>query len=83
MVEAALQRIKSFDKLTFLYVLSGNWEKLRKMMKIAELRGDFMSRFHNALFLGNVEEQIAVLKETGQCRNDLRNNFSRHNTFLR
>ena len=36
-VEMAYQRTKNFDKLTFLYLLTGNLEKLRKMMKIGEL----------------------------------------------
>jgi len=32
----AYQRTKNFDKLTFLYLITGNLEKLRKMMKIGE-----------------------------------------------
>lgn len=35
------------------------------MAKIAEMRGDQMSRFHNALYLGNVEARIEVLREVG------------------
>ena len=30
------QRTKNFDKLSFLYLITGNLEKLRKMMKIGE-----------------------------------------------
>jgi hypothetical protein len=30
----AYQRTKNFDKLAFLYLITGNLEKLRKMMKI-------------------------------------------------
>ena len=30
----AYQRTKNFDKLTFLYLITGNTEKLKKMMKI-------------------------------------------------
>lgn len=33
-VEMCYQRTKNFDKLSFLYLLTGNLEKLRKMMKI-------------------------------------------------
>ncbi|KAG0214172.1 hypothetical protein BGX31_001147 [Mortierella sp. GBA43] len=44
----------------------GNTEKLSKMLKIAELRGDAMLRFHNSLLLGNVEERIRLLREVGQ-----------------
>ena len=32
----AYQRTKNFEKLTFLYLITGNTEKLRKMMKIGE-----------------------------------------------
>ncbi|KAG0310426.1 hypothetical protein BG000_007055, partial [Podila horticola] len=56
-VEMCYQRIKNFDRLSFLYLATGNTDKLSKMLKIAELRGDYMSRFHNSLFLGNVEER--------------------------
>jgi len=33
-VEMSYQRTKNFDKLSFLYLITGNLEKLRKMMKI-------------------------------------------------
>ena len=33
-VEMAYQRTKNFDKLSFLYLITGNLEKLKKMMKI-------------------------------------------------
>ena len=65
-VEMAYQRTKNFERLSFLYLLTGNTEKLRKMHKIAERRGDVMSRFHNALFLGDAAERLAVLESTGQ-----------------
>lgn len=64
-VEIAYQRTKNFDRLSFLYLITGNPEKLAKMAKIAEMRGDQMSRFHNALYLGNVEARVAVLREVG------------------
>jgi coatomer subunit alpha len=69
----AYQRVKNFDRLSFLYLVTGNIDKLRKMMKIAELRSDNMSRFHNSLFLGDVEERIRLLKEFGQCMEVLPN----------
>ncbi|KAJ3217193.1 hypothetical protein HDU67_008322 [Dinochytrium kinnereticum] len=65
-VETAYRRVKNFDKLSFLYLVTGNREKLKKMLKIAEVRGDTMSRYHNSLYLGDVEEQIRLLKELGQ-----------------
>jgi len=65
-VEMAYQKTKEFERLSFLYLLTGNTDKLRKMLKIAEMRGDVMSRFHNALFLGDTEERVRVLESTGQ-----------------
>ncbi|UXI18026.1 Exocyst complex component 8 [Sarcoptes scabiei] len=65
-VEMAYQRIKNFDKLSFLYLVTGNLEKLRKMMKIAEIRKDSSSQFKNALFLGDVEERIKILRDSDQ-----------------
>lgn len=65
-VEAAYQKTKNFERLSFLYLITGNIEKLSKMLHIATLRGDIMGRFHNALYLGNVAERIAVLKDAGQ-----------------
>eukprot|EP00602_Paraphysomonas_sp_CaronLab_P003921 CAMPEP_0185017118 /NCGR_PEP_ID=MMETSP1103-20130426/76_1 /TAXON_ID=36769 /ORGANISM="Paraphysomonas bandaiensis, Strain Caron Lab Isolate" /LENGTH=1209 /DNA_ID=CAMNT_0027546379 /DNA_START=137 /DNA_END=3767 /DNA_ORIENTATION=- len=65
-VEMAYQKTKEFEKLSFLYLITGNVEKLRKMLKISEMRGDVMSRFHNAMFLGDAEERMRVLEATGQ-----------------
>lgn len=65
-VESAYQRIKHYDRLSFLYLATGHTEKLRKMLKIAELRNDPMSRFHNAIYLGDVEERVRVLRDVGQ-----------------
>jgi coatomer protein complex subunit alpha (xenin) len=66
-VEIAYQKTKNFDRLSFLYLLTGNQEKLAKMLKISEMRGEQMSRFHNALYLGNVAARVATLKEVGFC----------------
>ncbi|XP_023224658.1 coatomer subunit alpha-like [Centruroides sculpturatus] len=65
-VEMAYQRTKNFDKLSFLYLITGNLEKLRKMMKIAEIRKDTSGQFQNALFLGDVVERLKILKNCGQ-----------------
>lgn len=48
----AYQRTKSFAKLSFLYLITGNTTKLGKMLQIANMRGDVMGRFHNSLYLG-------------------------------
>ncbi|KAI0064361.1 coatomer subunit alpha-2 [Artomyces pyxidatus] len=64
-VEKAYQQTKNFDRLSFLYLATGSTDKLLKMQKIAEARGDPMSRFHNALYAGDVPGRIAVLREVG------------------
>jgi coatomer protein complex subunit alpha (xenin) len=35
------------------------------MLKISEMRGDQMSRFHNALYLGNVTARVQTLQDVG------------------
>eukprot|EP01119_Soliformovum_irregulare_P024827 TRINITY_DN8_c0_g4_i1.p1 TRINITY_DN8_c0_g4~~TRINITY_DN8_c0_g4_i1.p1 ORF type:complete len:1245 (-),score=439.76 TRINITY_DN8_c0_g4_i1:63-3797(-) len=65
-VEMAYQRTKNFEKLSFLYLITGNTNNLKKMLKIAEQRQDVASRFHNALYLGDITERVRVLEEAGQ-----------------
>jgi Coatomer WD associated region len=56
--EFAYQRTKSWERLSFLYLATGATDKLRKMLKIAEMRGDGPSRAHNALMLGDARELV-------------------------
>ncbi|KAK2187376.1 hypothetical protein NP493_168g04047 [Ridgeia piscesae] len=65
-VEMTYQRTKNFDKLSFLYLLTGNLEKLRKMMKIAEIRKDMSGQYQTALYLGDVAERVKILRGCGQ-----------------
>ncbi|KAL1232850.1 Coatomer subunit alpha [Trichinella spiralis] len=60
-VETAYQRVKNFEKLSFLYFITGNVEKLKKMMKIAEIRKDLCGQFEVALLLGDVRERVRIL----------------------
>lgn len=62
-VEMAYQKQRNFDKLSFLYLSTGDEEKLARMAKIAEHRGDFTSRFQNAIYRGDVEDRIQMFKE--------------------
>ena len=62
-VEMCYQKLKQFDKLSFLYLATGDHSKLARMAKIAEHRGDFTARFQNALYLGEVEDRIQMFKE--------------------
>jgi coatomer subunit alpha len=65
-VEMCYQRTKSFDKLSFLYLITGNLEKLKKMNKIAEIRKDVSAQYHGALLLGDVKERYSILKNCNQ-----------------
>lgn len=65
-VEMAYQRTKNFDKLSFLYLITGNLEKLKKMMKIAEIRKDVSGHFQTTLLIGDVHERVKILKSCGQ-----------------
>ena len=42
-VEMSYQKTKEFERLSFLYLITGNTDKLRKMLKIAEMRYDYCS----------------------------------------
>uniref|UniRef100_A0A2S2PGV4 Coatomer subunit alpha n=1 Tax=Schizaphis graminum TaxID=13262 RepID=A0A2S2PGV4_SCHGA len=64
-VEMCYQRTKNFDKLSFLYLITGNLDKLRKMMKIAEIRKDVSGHYQGALLLGDCHERIKILNELG------------------
>ncbi|KAJ1897459.1 hypothetical protein LPJ66_003348 [Kickxella alabastrina] len=66
MVELAYQRTKSYDKLSFLYSITGNVDKLAKMQKISIMRDDPQSRLQNSLYLGDIEDRVRVLRESGQ-----------------
>ena len=65
-VETCYQRTKSLGKLSFFYTITGNLEKLKKMLQITEKCGDVMGRYSNAMFLNDVEARINVLMEAGQ-----------------
>jgi len=65
-VEFVYQKTKNFERLSFLYLITGHVEKLKKMVKIAEMRNDVMGQFHNCLYLGDVKERVKILQEVGQ-----------------
>jgi coatomer protein complex subunit alpha (xenin) len=66
-VEMTYKKLKQFDKLSFLYLVTGDEAKLSRMAKIAEHRGDFTARFQNALYLGDVADKIQMFKEIDLC----------------
>ena len=64
-VEYSYQKTKNFERLSFLYLITGNLEKLAKMLKISEMRDDVMGSFHNALYLGDLRERVRILEDAG------------------
>lgn len=60
-VEMTFQKLRNFDKLSFLYLATGDQDKLKRMAKIAEHRGDMTARFQNALYLGDVAVRLVKL----------------------
>ncbi|XP_010933645.1 coatomer subunit alpha-1 [Elaeis guineensis] len=64
-MEYAYQKTKNFERLSFLYLVTGNMEKLSKMLRIAEIKNDVMGQFHNAMYLGDVQERVTILERTG------------------
>lgn len=62
-VEMSYQKLRSFDKLSFLYLVTGDVEKLHRMAKIAEHRNDYTARLTNAVYLGDVDTRIQMFKE--------------------
>lgn len=71
-VEMAYQKQRLFDKLSFLYLTTGDQDKLSRMAKIAEHRGDFTSRFQNAIYRGDIDDRIQMFKEADLCMYNLR-----------
>lgn len=67
-VEMTYQKLRNFDKLSFLYLSTGNESNLARMAKIAEHRGDFTSRFQNALYIGDVENRVQMFQEIDLCK---------------
>ena len=66
-VEMTYQKQRNFDKLSFLYLCTGDNEKLSRMSKIAEHRGDMTSRFQNTLYLGDIDSRIQMYKDIDLC----------------
>lgn len=67
-VEYCYQQTKNYDKLSFLYLITGNLAKLKRMMKINEIRKDYEGWYTNALYLGDASERVRVLKSLGRSQ---------------
>ncbi|KAJ5079003.1 coatomer subunit alpha [Anaeramoeba ignava] len=65
-VENCHLRNENIYGLIFLYSITGNFDKLSKLPKIAEMKDDLLSHFQAALFLGSPEERIKTLVKSNQ-----------------
>ena len=59
-MEMAYQRTKNFDKLQFLYLITGNLEKLTKMMKIGQSR-DLLELYSRSIAAGTLPASLGPL----------------------
>ncbi|KAK4318877.1 hypothetical protein Pmani_010141 [Petrolisthes manimaculis] len=53
--ETCYQKSKSYEKLSFLYLITGNLTKLRLMLNLHKRRKDYAAWYTNALYLGDVK----------------------------
>ena len=65
-VEMTYQKTRSLDKLSMLYLITGNSTKLAKMQQIAQTRGDQPRLLHNSLYRGDIERRVEMLASAGQ-----------------
>ncbi|KAH3902677.1 probable Coatomer subunit alpha [Saccharomycodes ludwigii] len=63
--ELVYQNNKEFDKLSFLYLATGDKSKLAKMESIAENRGDASSVILNTIYSNNVTKRSEVFHRFG------------------
>jgi coatomer protein complex subunit alpha (xenin) len=63
--EFCCTKTKDFERLALMYAATGNVDKLRRLLKIAEARGDGGQRMHVSMLLGDVLERVAVLRAAG------------------
>lgn len=65
MVELVYQNLNLFDKLSFLYLLSGDREKLSKMESIAENRNNISSLILNTFYNNSIYKRASVFAKSG------------------
>ena len=63
--ELCYQKLKSFERLSFLYLATGEKQKLQKMSKIAVSRGDFAAQFQNSLYSGDHTARVELFRNAG------------------
>jgi len=63
--EIAYQKTKNFEKLGFLYLISGQITKLKKMQEIAAMTKDTCQEYRIAEYLGDFEAKAKLLATSG------------------
>lgn len=63
--ELVYQDQKQLEQLSFLYLVNGDVERLRKMQTIAEHRTDISSLIQNSVYLNSVEKRANVFAQAG------------------
>lgn len=64
-VELVYQTQHQFDKLSFFYLITGDFNKLFKMEAIAEQRGDIGSFIQNTIYNNSTEKRSALFAQAG------------------
>lgn len=64
-VELVYQQLHLLDKLSFLYLTIGDFDKLNKMSNIAENRQDISSLITNSIYLNDIERKISIYLNSG------------------
>jgi len=63
--ETCYQRSRSYSKLAFLYTITGQMEKLKRLVKVMGVVGDGSGQYQAALVLGDVKARVALLEKAG------------------
>ena len=67
-VEYCYVKAQNLDKLMFFYLISGKFEKLKKLEALLKDKGEISRKFINTLYTANHSERINILNESGYCK---------------
>ena len=68
LTETCYQKAKCYDKLLFLYCITGQMEKMNKLGRIFRVRGEIGLALQASLLTGNSNSFIEVLQIANQQR---------------
>ena len=67
-VEYCYVRSQNLDKLIFFYLITGKFDKLKKLETLLKDKSENSRKFLNVLYLVNHNEKIRILSENGHCK---------------